>query len=45
MSQNNNFANHVQERKMPTGLTGVIQQPVNTGSRKQGVKTAGPSLV
>jgi len=44
MSQNNNFACH--ERKKLATWPGIIQQPVNAGSRRNrmGVKTAKPGV-
>jgi len=41
MSQNNNFACCVQDKKDYWPC--IVQQSVNAGPRKLGVKTAGPS--
>jgi len=52
MSQNNNFTCHIidfayqfcKERKKLSGVASIIQQPVNAGSRRTGVKTAMPGV-
>jgi len=42
MSQNNNFSYHVLRKKAI--WPGIIQQPVNAGSRRISVKTTRPGV-
>jgi len=44
ISQNNNDAYRFQERKRLIATWYRVQRPVNAGSRKLGMRTAGPSV-